>query len=163
MAPCLICYFIVILFYIERKWLLMRNLATVLPLKSKLSGKLQRFIIMVEVSKNWKIVKFRKISIKMKNCKTFYETQTASCLKEIIQPPQPPIPPDKILIRLWNKNFLERYTEIYRYLLSKCFKKVVLGRQEMVQCKCFFWHQTETFLLENLYTEKFFWLCFGII
>ena len=87
MAPCLICYFIVILFYIERKWLLMRNLATVLPLKSKLSGKLQRFIIMVEVSKNWKIVKFRKISIKMKNCKTFYETQTQSHLTEIIQLP----------------------------------------------------------------------------
>ena len=69
----------------------MRNLATVLPLKSKLSGKLQRFIIMVEVSKNWKIVKFRKISIKMKNCKTFYETQTASRLKEIIQPPPIPV------------------------------------------------------------------------
>ena len=107
-------------------------------------------ILLMKVSKYWKIVEFQKISIKMKNCKTFYETQTASCLKEIIQPPQPPIPPDKILIRLWNKNFLERYTEIYRYLLSKCFKKVVLGRQEMVQCKCFFLHQTETCLLENL-------------
>ena len=65
----------------------------------------------------------------MKNCKTFYETQTAICLKEIIQSPQPPIPPDKILIRLRNKNFLERYTEIHRYLLSKYFKKVVLRRQ----------------------------------
>ena len=59
--------------------------------------------------------------------------------------------------------FLGRFTEIYRHLLSKCFKKVVLGRQEMVQCKCFFLHQTETFLLENLYTENFFWLCFGSI
>ena len=36
----------------------------------------------------------------MKNCKTSYETQTASRLKEIIQPPPPPIPPDKILLRL---------------------------------------------------------------
>ena len=43
MAPCLICYFIVILFYIERKWLLLRNLARILPLKSKLSGKFQCF------------------------------------------------------------------------------------------------------------------------
>ena len=29
-------------------------------------------------------VKFSKISIKMKNCKTFYKAQTASRLKEII-------------------------------------------------------------------------------
>ena len=35
--------FFVILFYIERKCLLMRNLAIILALKSKLSGKLQRF------------------------------------------------------------------------------------------------------------------------
>ena len=32
-GPMFICYFIVILFYIERKWLLMRNLATFLPRK----------------------------------------------------------------------------------------------------------------------------------
>ena len=72
MAPCLICYFIVILF----KWLFMRNLATIFPLKSILSGKFQ------------------------------------------------------------------------------CFKNAVLGRQEMVQCKCYFWHQTEP-LLES---QKGFWL-----
>ena len=35
MAPCLICYFIVILFYVDRKWLFMRNLALILALKSK--------------------------------------------------------------------------------------------------------------------------------
>ena len=39
MAPCLIFYFIVILY----KWLFMRNLATIFPLKSTLSGKFQRF------------------------------------------------------------------------------------------------------------------------
>ena len=43
MVPCSICYFIVILFHIEKKWLPMINLATILPLKSKFSGKLQRF------------------------------------------------------------------------------------------------------------------------
>ena len=43
MAPWLICCLFFTLLYIERKWLLMRNLATVLPLKSKLSGKFQRF------------------------------------------------------------------------------------------------------------------------
>ena len=43
----------------------------------------------------------------MKNCKTFYEAQTASHLKEIIEPPPNPPAPDKILLLLWNK----RYTE----------------------------------------------------
>ena len=43
MVSCLICYFIVVLFYIKRKQLFMRNLATILPLKSKLSRKFQRF------------------------------------------------------------------------------------------------------------------------
>ena len=59
-------------------------------------------------------------------------------LKEIIQPPPTPIPPDKILVGLWNKIFLERHTETYIYLLSRCSKKVVLGHQEMMQCKLFF-------------------------
>ena len=36
-------YFIVILFYIWRKWLLVTNLAKILHLKSKLSGKFQCF------------------------------------------------------------------------------------------------------------------------
>ena len=124
----------------ERKWLLMRNIAIIVPSKSKLFKKFQRSIVLIKVSNYWKIVEFQKTSIKMKNYKTFYETQTASRLKKLFSFPQPAIPPDKILIRLWNKNCLERYTEIYRHLLLKCFKKVVLRRQEMVQCKCFFWH-----------------------
>ena len=36
--------FFFIFFYTERKWLLIRNLAAILPLKSKLSGKRPRFI-----------------------------------------------------------------------------------------------------------------------
>ena len=90
MSPCLICYFIVILFYIERKWLFMRNLATNLHLKSK-----------------------------------------SYCV-------------------LRTKVFLQIYTEVCRYLHWKCFKNAVLGSQEMVQCKCFFWRQTEVCLLKNL-------------
>ena len=44
----------------ERKWHLTRNLATMLPLKSKLSGKFQPFnAIDKEVSKCWKIVEFQ--------------------------------------------------------------------------------------------------------
>ena len=55
MAPCIICCFTVRLFYIEREWLLMRNLAIALPLKSKLSGKFQRLNAMdgnIEMLKN---------------------------------------------------------------------------------------------------------------
>ena len=55
----------------------------------------------------------------MKNCKTFYEAQTASHLKEIIQL-SPNLPaPDKILLLLWNKNFL---TEIYKNIETFAFK-----------------------------------------
>ena len=82
--------------------------------------------------------------------------QNEKHLQEIIQPfPNPP-PSDKMLLRLWKKKFLRRYTEIYRHLLSKYFKNVVLGLQEMVQCKCFLWKQAEACLLEKfLKSERF--------
>ena len=62
-----------------------------------------------------KIVEFPKLLIKMKNCKTFYETQTAIRFKEIIQPPHHPHNPTryKSLLRLWNERFLtEKYRKI---------------------------------------------------
>ena len=66
-----------------------------------------------DVSKYWKIVQFRKISIKIENCKTFYETHTASRFKEIVQPHPPPIPPwIKSYYVFEKKIFLGRYTEI---------------------------------------------------
>ena len=70
-----ICYFFVIFLYIEKKWLLVRHLATVLPLKSILFGKFQRVNMKIDASKCWKIVEFQKILIKMKDCNTFYEAQ----------------------------------------------------------------------------------------
>ena len=63
--------------------------------------------------------------------------------------PNPPYHQIKYWYFFETKIFLERYTEIYRHLLSKYFKKVVLGRQEMVQCKWSFWHQTEACLQEK--------------
>ena len=137
MDLCSICYFVVILFYIERKWLLMRNLARILPLKSKLSGKFQRFsAIDGELLKCWKRVECPKISIKMKNCKTFCEAQTASRLMEIVQPPTKPNPTQiKSNYVFGTKIFLRRYTEVNGHLLSTCFENRVLERQEMVQCK----------------------------
>ena len=74
MAPGLVCYFLI------------TNLATILPLKFKFSEKFQHFNALDGTIKMMKIAKFPKISIKMKHCKTFYEAQTASHLKEIIQP-----------------------------------------------------------------------------
>ena len=134
MVPCLICYFVVILFYIVRKWLLMRNLTTALPLRSKLCGKFQLFNALdgsINMLKNSRI------------SKTFNqnEARTASCLKKIIQFPQKPqTTPNQIksYYIFGIKIFLQRYTEIYRHLLPKCFKNTVFGRQEMVQRKCLF-------------------------
>ena len=71
----------------------------------------------MEVSKY--SIEFTKNFIKIKNCKTFYEAQAANHLKEIIQPPPNPPAPDKILLLLWNKNFL---TEINRNILTFAFK-----------------------------------------
>ena len=69
------------LFYIER------NLATILPFKSKLSGKFQRFNA---IEGSYQNAEFPKASTKMKNCKAFYEAHTSSCFKEIIQALPPP-------------------------------------------------------------------------
>ena len=52
--------------------------------KSKLPGKFQHFNAIDGSIEMLKMGEFPKTSIKMKNCKTFYEVQTASCLKEII-------------------------------------------------------------------------------
>ena len=52
-----------------------------------------------------------------------------------------PLKPGKILLRLWNKGF---HMEIYRNLqtFSKYFKDLVLGRQEILLCKFFFFFLT---------------------
>ena len=88
---CFLFLFLVILFYIERKSLLMRNVAPILPLKSKLSGKFQRFNAIYRSIEMLKIVEFSKISIKMKNYKIFCKSQTAKRLKKFVQ--SPPVPP----------------------------------------------------------------------
>ena len=80
----------------------------------------------MQVLKFWKIAEFLKISIKRKIAKNFMRPKQWAALRKLLSLPQP----DKI--------FLQRYTEIYRYFLSKCFKNAVLGRQEIVQCKYLF-------------------------
>ena len=165
MASCLICYFIVILFYIERTWLPMRNLAIILPLKSELSGKFQRFNAIDEsinllknswISKNFDYCK-------MKNFKTFFENQSASLLKEIIQPPPLAVPPDKILLCLWNKNF---HREIYRNTQKFAFKVLqesssLASGNRAVQIV--FLTPNRNMFAGKSVIEKGFWLCFGSI
>ena len=64
------------------------------------------------------MLEFQKTSIKMKNCKTFYEAQTASCLKEIIQPPpdSQPTPIRQNLTTSLEEKFsygdIQKYTDI---------------------------------------------------
>ena len=111
MAPCLICYLIVILFYIERKWLLMRNLAVILPLQSKLFENFQCFNALMKVSKCWKIVGFQKISIRMKNCKHFARPKQRTTLRKLFSLPPPLIPPDKCYCVFETNIFVGRYNK----------------------------------------------------
>ena len=57
-------------------------------------------MLLMEVSKCWKIKVFSKISIKIKNSKTVYEAQTASCFKGSTQPL-----PDRKLLTSLKQNF----------------------------------------------------------
>ena len=83
----------------------MRNLATILPLKSKLYGKFKCF---------------NAINGNIEMLQNSYEVQTVNHLKEIIQPYPFHILSDKISLHLWNKNFLR---EIYRNIQVSAFKK----------------------------------------
>ena len=73
----------------------------------------------MEVSKFWKTAEFPKTSIKTKNCKTFYESQTASRHKKIIQLHPNPLSADKFWLCLSNKNL---FMEIYRSIQTFAFK-----------------------------------------
>ena len=95
--------------------------------------KFSQNLTLEEVSKCWKIVEFTKISVKMKNCKTFYKAQKSSRLNKIIQ--LLPNPLHQINLAT---SFL---TEIYRNKRTFAFKvlqECSFVRQETVKCKCFF-------------------------
>ena len=109
----------------------------------------------MEVSKCWKIVEFTKISIKMKNCNTFYEVKKTSHLDEIIQPPPNHLPSERILLCL----FVRRYTEINGHLLSKCFKNAVLGVKKWWSANVFSDNRQKHVCWKILVNSKRFWLC----
>ena len=88
-----------------------------LTFEGQIVWKISVFQYLMKVSKYWQIAEFPKISIEIKNRKTFYKAQTASHLRKFfsLSPPthlSPHIPPDKVLLRLSKKNFIGRYTEI---------------------------------------------------
>ena len=115
----------------------MRNLAIILPLKFKLSGKFQYFNAIngsIEMLKNSWISKKFELNENLKN-KSTTPKQRASLRKSSRFPPSPPHQIKSYYI-FGTKIFLFRYTEIYKHLLSKCFKNAVLGCQKMVQRKC---------------------------
>ena len=77
----------------------------------------------------------------------------------MIQPPPNPPSSDKTLLHLWNKSFL---TEIYRNIKTLAIKVLqecgLLGVKKWCSANVFFWHQTETCVLEYLQSQKGFWL-----
>ena len=84
---------------------------------------MKNFSVFIAIDKSIKmlnLVEFSKILIKMKNCKTFYKVKQRAILRKLSCHSKP----DKILLRLWNKNFVRRYTEIYRHMLSENFKNM---------------------------------------
>ena len=122
----------------------MRNLHQILPLMSKLSGKFHRFSAIdgsIEMLKNGSI---SKNSIKMKNFKLFCEAQTVSHLKKITHISLPhQVKASNIS---GTKISIQKFTRIYRHLLSKCFENPVRRHLEMVQCKCLFLTPTRNML-----------------
>ena len=99
---------------------------------------------------------FQKLQLKWKIPKHFARPKQRCALRKLFSLPHP----TSHQITPYYLNFLK---ELCRQLLSNCFKNAVLRRQEMAQCKYFFWHQTETCLLENLESQKGFWLRCGSI
>ena len=100
---------------------LIRNVVAILPLKSKLSRKFQRFNAVNRDIQMQKIVKFSKISIQIKNCKIFCKVQTVNRLQKFIQSPPIPPTPEKTLLRLGNKIF---FREIYGNIQTLVFKEL---------------------------------------
>ena len=109
--------------------------------KSKLYGKFQRFNAIDGSIELLKMVEYLKMSTKMKNCKTFYEAQTASRPSGNHSAPPNQI---KSYYVSGTKIFLQRCTEIYRNIqkytaftvLQECSSWA--SRNDAVQM--FFWH-----------------------
>ena len=82
---------------------------------------------------------FQKISIIVKNVKTFYDSETAIYLKGIISPSI-----NKACYVTGAKSFERLLTGIYKHLLCNCFNNAVHGPSRNHTIQKFFLHQPET-------------------
>ena len=133
---------VVLASYIERKCFLKRNLATMLPLKSKLFRKFQNFNPIGGSIKILKIDEFSKISIKdiWKKLKHFTRWKQWAALRKLFSQH----PPNNLAsyISGRTKIFLHKFTGLYRHLRWRetfDFENAVFGNLKMVQCKCSIW------------------------
>ena len=119
MALCLICYFIVIVFYIEQKWLLEKfsHYPTFEVLILWKSLVLQFYCWKYRNTE--KLLNFEKFHIIWKIVKHFTRPKQRAALRKLFSLSPPRIPPDKILLRLCNKHFLR---EIYKNIQTFAFK-----------------------------------------
>ena len=76
-------------------------------------------MLRMEVSKCWKKLNFRKLQLEGKIVKHFMRPKQRAALKKFFRLPPTHSPPDKILLRLWSKNFL---IDIYRNIQIFAFK-----------------------------------------
>ena len=79
----------------------------------------------------------QKYQLKRKIVKYFARSKQRAALRKLFSLPHPTPHQIKPYYVFGIKIFLRRYIEIYRHLLSICFKNTVLGRQEMVLNKYF--------------------------
>ena len=97
---------LVILFHIEREWLLMRNLTTILPLKSKFPGKFHRFNAIdrsIEILKNNWI--FKNFQLKWNIVKHFARRKKWAALRKLFSFPSTQPPSDKIFTTSLEEKF----------------------------------------------------------
>ena len=81
------------------------------------------------------MVEFSKVSIKMKNCKTFYKLTQRATPKEIIQPLQAR---QNATTSLEQKSLTEIHRNIQTFAFKELQEYAVLGHEELMQCKYFF-------------------------
>ena len=109
-TPWLICCF-VILSYIDRMWIFKTNLARILPLKSKLSEKFQRFDAVNGSIKMLKIVEFPKISMKNEKFKKFLSVSNSELLERNYSVPHV-IKASLSLKQKFSNGDIQKYTDI---------------------------------------------------
>ena len=97
----------------------MRNLVTSYPWSPNCLENFSVLMLQMKVSKCWKKLNFRKLQLEGKIVKHFMRPKQRAALKKFFRLPPTHSPPDKILLRLWSKNFL---IDIYRNIQIFAFK-----------------------------------------